>query len=114
MASMCLNFSIVYNLHTNKYDVQNVCEKKILNILQNTAVGSWIFRFDYITQKYYLTIKTNINEYINHEVCYYCKRTNEVFIQTNGKIVNKYSSLEEYLEKMKEIYYFDLSKQIYV
>jgi hypothetical protein len=111
---MCLNFSPLTFLPTYKYELQNVSEKKVLNILHDKADGSWVFRFDYITQKYYLTIKNKNDEYINHEVCYYCKRTDEVFIQMNNKLVNSYSSLESYLQDMKKIYFFDLSKQVYV
>jgi len=114
MASMCLNFSPLTILSINKYELQNISENKILNILKYKEVGSWIFRFDYITQKYYLTIKNKNDEYINHEVCYYCKRTDEVFIQMNNKLVQGYSSLENYLKDMKKIYFFDLSKQVYV
>ena len=88
------------------YILQNVCEKKALTKLKYEKDKSWIFRFDYITTKYYLTIK-NQDEYINHHVGYYCKRTNEVIEQTEI-----YSSLESYLIEMQKIYNFDLSLQI--
>ena len=47
-----------------------------------------------------------MSKYINHVVYYYNKKTDEVIDR------KKYSSLEEYLKEMKNIYNFDLSKQV--
>ena len=115
MQTMCLDvFPNMFNYKINKHSLQNISKKKILEILKKRDIGSWIFRFDYITSKYYLTIKNNENEYIDHEVCYYCKRTDEVLIQEPSKKVCMYLSLDNYLNEMKKIYNFDLSKEISV
>jgi hypothetical protein len=98
----------------NYYVLQNVTENKALFNLKNEEDGSWIFRFDYITQKYYLTIKSNNQEYINHHVSYYCKRTDEVIIQTSNTERVVYLSLDNYLTKMTDIYNFNLIKQVLV
>jgi hypothetical protein len=118
--SMSLDFTPNNNLNQcqyifeNYYILQNITEKSALYNLMNVEIGSWVFRFDYITQKYYLTIKSNDKEYINHHVSYYCKRTDEVIIQTSKCTSEVYPSLEEYLKEMKEIYNFDLSKQVII
>jgi hypothetical protein len=87
------------------YILQNITERKALIQLKNAENKSWIFRFDYITQRYYLTIKKD-DEYINHSVGYYNRKTNQVFNQ------KKYTTLDEYIREMKNVYDFDLSKQI--
>lgn len=111
--SMSLDFSPEKKLSYNNYVLQNVSEKRALNILKNFKNNSWIFRFDYITQKYYLTIK-NDDEYINHHVYLYNKRTDEVVELRTNKInmVKRYSSLDKYLNDMASIYNFNLSEQI--
>jgi len=106
-----IDLNRVQYIYRNWYILQNVSEKKALSALKNNDDGSWIFRFDYITQKYYLTIKNN-DEFINHHVSYYCKRTDEVIIQLKDKTSEVYPTLEDYLLNMKEIYNIDLSKQI--
>jgi hypothetical protein len=109
--SIALNFTDEQPLSYNKYELQNVSEKKALSVLKNTPNNSWIFRFDYITQKYYLTIKKD-DEYINHHVYMYNKNTNEVTILIKKLITKKYSNLEEYLKELVIIYNFSLSDQI--
>lgn len=106
------NNSVQY-IYKDYYILQNVSEKKALSILKDNDDGSWIFRFDYITQKYYLTIKNN-DEFINHHVLYYCKRTDEVIIQLSDKTSEVYPSLNDYLVDMTQIYSINLSKQIIV
>ena len=112
--SMSLDFLPENKLSYNNYVLQNISEKRALYILKNFKNNSWMFRFDYITQKYYLTIK-NGDEYINHHVYLYNKRTDEVLELRTDKInmVKKYSSLEEYLIDMVNIYNFNLSEQIF-
>lgn len=111
--SLCFDYN-AYESKINKYKLQNISEKKILDILKNKEIGSWIFRFDYITQKYFLTLKSNNNEYIDHHVSYYCKRTDEVIIQTSASTSEVFTTLEEYLKEMTKIYNFSLSQQIIV
>ena len=112
--SISLDISSENKLLYNNYVLQNISEKRALNILKNVNNNSWIFRFDYITQKYYLTIK-NGDEYINHHVYLYDKRTDEVVeLRTNEiNMVKRYSSLEKYLHDMVNIYNFNLSDQIF-
>ena len=109
--SIALNFTIEQPLYYKNYELQNVSEKKAISVLKNAANNSWIFRFDYITQKYYLTIKKN-DEYINHHVYLYNKKTDEVTIPIKKFNFKKYSNLEEYLQEMVNIYNFTLSQQI--
>jgi hypothetical protein len=111
--SISLDFTSENNISYDKYILQNVSEKKALAILKNTENNSWIFRFDYITQKYYLTIKKD-DEFINHHVYLYNKKTGEVFESINNKInmIKKYSSLDTYLDDIRNIYSFSLSQQI--
>jgi hypothetical protein len=115
-----MDLSITDKLNTcqyifeNYYILQNVTEKRALFNLKNQEVGSWIFRFDYINQKYFLTIKSNNLEYINHHVSYYCKRTDEVFILNDNQTHDIFSNLEDYLNQMTQIYNFDLTKQIVI
>jgi serine kinase of HPr protein (carbohydrate metabolism regulator) len=115
MQSIALNFTWTSNAkEINFCRLQNISERKILDILKNKEIGSWIFRFDYISQKYFLTIKSNNNEYIDHHVSYYCKRTDEVIIQTSTSTSEIFTTLEEYLKEMTKIYNFSLSQQIIV
>ena len=109
MQSISLDFDTSFNeSFNNNYKLQNVAEKRAIENLKNSKNGSWIFRFDYITQKYYLTIKYNDDEYINHHILYYNRKTDEVIIK-NNKI-----QLKEYLIELKKIYKFYLEKEIIV
>ena len=118
--SMCLDITPYndlnrcQNIFENYYVLQNVTEKKALFNLKNKEDGSWIFRFDYINQKYFLTIKSNDQEYINHHVSYYCKRTDEVIVQTSNASSEVYPSLDDYLTEMTKIYNIDLMKQVLI
>jgi len=107
MQSICLDIDPNVILDTKYYLLQNISEVKALNNLKNSDIGSWIFRFDYITQKYYLTIKYNKDEYINHHVLYYNRKTDEVIIKDKN-----YSTLKQYLLELRKIYNLDLEKQI--
>jgi len=100
-----IKIDVLASIFNRRYKLQNIPERKVLSNLKTKENNSWIFRFDYITQRYYLTIKKD-DEYINHVVYYYNKKTDEVIDR------KKYSSLEEYLKEMKNIYNFDLSKQV--
>jgi len=110
---MCLDvFPSSKSIISENYNLSNITEKDAISMLKDREIGSWIFRFDYITQKYYLTIKTNNLEYINHCIYYYCKKTDKVYITKNNVISYVYPSLKEYLIDIQEIYDFDLTKQI--
>ena len=98
----------VINIFENYYILQNVSESSALLNLQNKENNSWIFRFDYITQNYYLTIK-NDDEFINHRIYYYNKKNDIVYTKKRS-----YDSLEDYLKYMQKIYNLDLTKQIIV
>ena len=95
------------------YKVQNVTEKKALDGLKENQNNSWLFRYDYITKKYFLTIK-NYDEYINHHVYYYNKNTDEVIIFTSDQTAETFPTLEDFINEMNKIYGFDLDKQIFI
>ena len=119
MQEMCLDVIPSPELITcDNYYWYNMTEKNAISVLKDREIGSWILRFDYITKQYYLTIKSNNLEYINHTFNY-CKKTDGVYIYQNGKppnestkIVFLYSSLKEFLIHMQNIYDFNLLKQI--
>lgn len=98
----------------NYYNLQYATLKCALENLSNQENGSWIFRFDYTNSMYFLTIKNNVDEYVNHHVYYYNKNTDVVIIKTDVKTSEIYSTLEEYIVDMQSIYGFDLLKQIII
>ena len=112
MQEICLDVIPSPELITcDNYYWYNMTEKNAISVLKDREIGSWILRFDYITKQYYLTIKSNNLEYINHTFNY-CKKTDGVYITKNNIISVAYSSLKEYLIDMQYIYDFDLLKQI--
>jgi len=105
--SISLGFTTEPVTHYSPYVLQNISEQKALSKLKKTKDKSWVFRFDYMRQKYYLTIK-NGDEFINHHVYYYNVKTDEIIDK------QKYTNLQEYLKHMLQIYNFDLSEQVII
>ena len=109
--SISLSFTTELDLPIYNYKLQNASEQRALSTLKNTPNNSWIFRFDYVTKKYYLTIKKD-DEYINHHIYRYYKNTDEVIVKTSDTTSEIYSNLKDFLKEMIEIYNFDLSQQV--
>ena len=111
--SMSLDFCSEIPITYKPYTLQNATLKRALEYLSNLENGSWIFRFDYTNNMYFLTIK-NGDEYINHHVYLYCKNTDTVIIKTGVRTSETFSTLEDYILEMQKIYYLNLSKQIFI
>lgn len=111
---MDLSFGPEISLIFNHYNLQYATLKRALENLSNQENGSWVFRFDYTNSMYFLTIKNNIDEYVNHHVYYYNKNTDAVIIKTGERSSEVYATLEEYIIDMQRIYRFDLLKQIII
>jgi hypothetical protein len=110
---MSLDFCSEIPITYKPYTLQNATLKRALEYLSNLENGSWIFRFDYTNNMYFLTIK-NGDEYINHHVYLYCKNTDTVIIKTGVRTSETFSTLEDYILEMQKIYYLNLSKQIFI
>lgn len=111
---MDLSIGPEISLIFNKYNLQYATLKRAIGNLNNQENGSWVFRFDYTNSMYFLTIKNNNDEYVNHHVYYYNKNTDEVIIKTGERTSEVFSTLEDYIIDMQRIYRFDLLKQIII
>ena len=94
----------IYHVNLEKYS-----KSRAIKLLQKEEDGCWMFRFDFITQRYYITIK-NGDEYINHRIKYYNQKTEEVSYFNKS---NEYKSIsiEDYLFVLQRVYKIDLFKQ---
>ena len=92
-------------------NLYNISEKNAISVLKDREIGSWIFRFDYITQKYYITIRSSKLGYINHHI-YYSIFADKVYLVKNNIISNDYLSLQEYIINIQDKYKCDIIKQI--
>jgi hypothetical protein len=82
--------------------IQNASKKRVKSLLEK---NTWIFHYDYIMQKYYLTIKKD--RFINRSV---------IYLKENDRVISKhklYSNLDEFILEMSQKYNFNLSDQIF-